>query len=121
MASKIGKLSPLTVSREKRKGLYPDGGNLYLQVSGNGAKSWIFRYMTNGKSRDMGLGAVNAVKLADARVKALDCRSLLAAGIDPIDARKSDDAKKRLAAARSRTFEQCAEDYIEAHRKSWRN
>lgn len=32
---------------------------LYLQVSGEGARSWLLRYTFNGKRRDMGLGSFN--------------------------------------------------------------
>jgi Arm DNA-binding domain len=39
-----GKLKALNVAREKRPGLYGDGGGLYLQVMASGSKSWIFRY-----------------------------------------------------------------------------
>ncbi len=37
----IGKLSALRVAREKRPGVYADGGGLYLQVTKHGSKSWI--------------------------------------------------------------------------------
>jgi hypothetical protein len=37
-----GKLTALKVAREKRPGLYGDGGGLYPQVIGRGSKSWIF-------------------------------------------------------------------------------
>ncbi len=121
MARQIGKLSALTVSRVKGKGLYPDGGNLYLQVGSTGAKSWIFRYMINGTARTMGLGALHAVSLADARDKAGECRKLLSSDIDPLKSRKEDQARKKLAAARGMTFKQCAEAYIEAHKAGWRN
>ena len=40
----LGKLKALNVVREKRPGLYGDGGRLYLQVTKRGAKSWIFRF-----------------------------------------------------------------------------
>jgi hypothetical protein len=40
----IGKLNALKVAREKRPGLYGDGGGLYLQVGERGTKSWVFRY-----------------------------------------------------------------------------
>jgi len=40
----IGKLSALKVAREKRPGDYGDGGGLYLQVTKQGSKSWIFRF-----------------------------------------------------------------------------
>ena len=34
-----GKLKVLNVAREKRPGIYGDGGGLYLQVTASGAKS----------------------------------------------------------------------------------
>jgi len=40
----LGKLKALNVAREKRPGLYGDGGGLYLQVTERGSKSWIFRF-----------------------------------------------------------------------------
>lgn len=121
MAKEIERLSALAVTRAKKKGLYPDGDKLYLQVSDNGAKSWVLRYMINGKQRTMGLGGLNSLSLAEARVEAGKWRKLITAGIDPIEARKSDDAKARFIAARSKTFKQCAEDYIESHKDGWRN
>lgn len=111
----------MTVNKVKEKGLYPDGGNLYLQVGSTGAKSWLFRYMINGKAKAMGLGALHAVSLADAREKAADCRRLISSGIDPILARKGEQEKVRIATARGMTFEQCAIAYIEAHKASWKN
>jgi hypothetical protein len=43
MARTQNKLSPLVVKNIKQKGLYADGGSLYLQVGDTGNKSWIFR------------------------------------------------------------------------------
>jgi len=54
--------------------MYPDGAGLYLQVTGEGAKSWILRYSLRGKAREMGLGSFRKVSLADARRKAAECR-----------------------------------------------
>ena len=121
MARKINKLSPVTVGRPQKKGYYADGNNLYLQVVDSGAKTWIFRYMLNGKSREMGLGGVNSLSLADARLKAAECRKLLNDGIDPIASRDATDVKTQLAATKVQTFQQCAEAYIEAHKASWKN
>ncbi|MDE3016690.1 MAG: integrase arm-type DNA-binding domain-containing protein [Pseudomonadota bacterium] len=121
MARQIGKLTALTVSKAKRKGQYPDGGNLYLQVVESGAKSWLFRYMLNGKTRTMGLGAVHAVSLAEARDKATAYRNILAAGGDPMEAKKTERTQAQLEAARSKTFKQCATAYIDAHKAGWRN
>lgn len=67
MAQLIGRLNALTVSRAKTPGMYPDGGGMYLQVSANGARSWVYRFMLHGKARYMGLGPLHTVSLADAR------------------------------------------------------
>jgi hypothetical protein len=52
----IGKLSALKVGREKGPGLYGDGGGLYLQVTKQGTKSWIFRFWI--AERDSTTGAL---------------------------------------------------------------
>ena len=70
MARTIEKLSALRVTKETTPGVYGDGGGLYLRVSASGTKSWIFRYMLDRRSREMGLGATHAVNLAEARQKA---------------------------------------------------
>jgi hypothetical protein len=111
----------MAVARSKPRGMYADGGGLYLQVSASGSKSWVFRYTANGKKRDMGLGAFHAVSLAEARLEADKCRQSLRTGIDPIEARKAVRDKARLEAVRSVTFAQCAEGYIKAHQIGWRN
>ncbi len=67
MVRQIGRLSALAVSRAKAKGMYPDGGGLYLQVTGAGAKSWLYRYTLNGRTREMGLGPLHTISLAVAR------------------------------------------------------
>lgn len=101
--------------------MYPDGGGLYLQVTESGAKSWIFRFMLNGRAREMGLGPLHAVSLSDARTKATECRRLRVDGFDPIEARKVERDKARLAAARALTFKDAADAYINAHQAGWRN
>ena len=121
MARKIGRLNALSVSRAKLPGMYPDGGGLYLQVTSAGARSWLYRYMLHGRSREMGLGPLHAVSLSDARTMAADCRRVRAAGADPIDMRKSARDAARLEAARTITFKAAAEAYIAAHRHGWRN
>jgi integrase len=121
MARTIGKLTVLKVRQLKKPGLYADGGNLYLQVGKSGAKSWIYRYKAAGKQIVMGLGALHAVGLADAREAARAYRHMQAAGIDPSNAKRRERAKARLAAARTLTFDDCARSYIEAHKAGWRD
>lgn len=120
MARKIHRLSAKTIAAIREPGYYPDGGNLYLQVSRWGTKSWIFRYM-RGKSRDMGLGPLHTVSLADARNKATACRRLLLDGLDPLEAREARRALQSLQDAKAITFKQCAEDYIEQNKSGWKN
>ncbi|WP_035551514.1 site-specific integrase [Burkholderia sp. 9120] len=121
MPRAANRLSPLTVTRTTKPGLYADGGGLYLQITAAGVKSWLFRYMRAGKARGMGLGPVHTIGLAEARTRTLDCRRLLLDGVDPIDSRNAERAAQRVAQANEMTFEQCAEKYIEAHRAGWKN
>jgi hypothetical protein len=127
MGRVIGRLTALEVERTKkapagqRVGSHPDGGGLYLVVTAAGAKSWLYCFMLRGRSREMGLGALHAVSLAEARQKAGECRALRAGGIDPIELRKADEAKARLEAANSISFKEAAEQYIAAFTPSWGN
>jgi integrase len=125
MRQEIQRLNALAVSRASKPGLYADGAGLYLRVSRNGSKSWAFRFTLRGKPREMGLGGLTKVTLADARKKAADARLLLSDGRDPLDLRQEEAAKRareeKLVAARGMTFDKCAEAYIAAHEPSWRN
>jgi hypothetical protein len=121
MARQIGKLTHLSVSRATKRGYLSDGGGLYLQISADGAKSWVFRYRDAGRLRELGLGAAHTFTLAEARHRATEQRKLRADGIDPIEYSRTQRAKAKLDAAKALTFRQCAEAYIEAHRMSWKN
>ncbi len=118
--TKPGKLSPLQVASLKERGYFGDGGGLYLRVTEGGTKSWAFRYV-RGRLREVGLGPLFDVPLADARDKARDLRKALRDGIDPLEAKKKAAAARAVADAKSVTFEWCAEQYIAAHRAGWRN
>jgi len=121
MAGSFNRLSAVEVKGIDRKGMYHDGGGLYLQVSGRGAKSWIYRFMLDGRPREMGLGPVNAISLAEARKRATECRRMRHDGTDPIEARKEKRDQGKLEAAKAVTFDTCAAAYIDAHKASWRN
>lgn len=88
MAVTLHKLTEKII-RNAGKGLHADGGNLYLQVTATGAKSWIFRYEANGKQKSRGLGPLHTVTLAEARDKAVAMRKLLVADKDPTEALRS--------------------------------
>jgi len=125
VARMTGRLSPLKVARVKTPGMYADGGGLYLQVgervTEHSGRSWIYRYMLNGRAREMGLGPYPLYSLAVARTKALDARRLCHQGIDPIEHRRAAQAQTRLDAAKAMTFQECADAYFKAHREGWRS
>ena len=83
MARTLNRLSAIKVSRAKAKGLYADGGGLYLRVADGGSKGWVFRFVVNGRLRDMGLGPTHTLSLAEAREAATECRKLRLQGIAP--------------------------------------
>ena len=121
MAKLIRRLTALAVEKLKRHGYHADGGGLYLQVSRSGSKSWVFRYMLNHRSRDMGLGSLHDVSLEQARTKAKRCRALLDLKEDPILHRQAADQDRALKAASAKTFDECAAAFIETHRAAWKN
>lgn len=81
------KLTTLGIRALTANGLHSDGYGLYLRVAGRG-KSWIFRYTSSGKLRDMGLGSLRDVSLAEARALAENAHRTLRSGIDPVEERK---------------------------------
>jgi integrase len=121
MPRSIHRLTALGVSKAKHRGLYADGGGLYLQVVKNRSKSWIFRYRENRKNRFMGLGSLHTVDLPKARALALEYRNLRLDGIDPIHHRDTKRTEAKLAAAKAIKFDECTERYIEAHKAEWKN
>jgi integrase len=120
-ARAIGKLTALKVEKAKEAGMYGDGGGLYLRVTEEGAKNWVFRFMLNGRPRWMGLGPLSLYGLQEARGRALDARRLRHEGMDPIDTRRASRLQERLEAAKAMSFRQCGEAYIGSHRAGWRN
>jgi integrase len=119
-------LTPLAVKNAK-PGRHADGGGLHLLVKPSGARSWVYRFMLNGKARDVGIGAAGqgGMSLSDARDKAAALRLKVKAGVDPLEERKS-AAAEALAAAQAATvagttFRDVADAYIAANEESWRN
>ncbi|MBU2801055.1 integrase arm-type DNA-binding domain-containing protein [Acidithiobacillus caldus] len=96
-------------------GTYPDGGNLYLRVRSTGSRAWVFRYVTNGKAREIGMGSLDVLSLAEARNKAEAMRKAVAAGTDPVHVIRPPEKRK------PRTFQEVAHETIEALRPGWRN
>lgn len=121
MPKKVNRLSAVKVAGTKKPGFYADGDGLYLQVTDSGSRSWVFRFKAGGRTRDMGLGSLNTVGLAEARGMAAECRRQRLQGIDPIEARKFGRVQAQLDAARSLTFDDCRDKFIASHRAAWAN
>ncbi|WP_165186005.1 Arm DNA-binding domain-containing protein [Caulobacter soli] len=100
----LERLNALQVKRLAKPGYHLDGGGLYLQVTPTGAKSWVFHYTLKGKTREMGLGPLDIVGLAEARVLAREARTLKHEGVDPIEHRKAARVVEVLEDARSLSF-----------------
>jgi integrase len=121
VARTLNRLSNLKVERAKRPGMYADGGGLYLRIAEGGSRQWIFRYATNGRLRDMGIGPCHTLTLAEARKRATDARKLRLDGIDPIAHKHAQRAAAVAEAAKAMTFKQCAEGYIKDNEAEWTN
>jgi integrase len=121
MARMVEKLSPTKVQKVTKPGLYGDGAGLWLHVGPTGGKSWVYRFMLDGTAREMGLGPLHTVGLAEARRLAAQCRRQRFAGVDPLAARRQATAARRARAAKAITFKNCAAQYIAANRAAWRN
>ncbi len=112
MARQINRLNARAVATLSENGRHADGGGLYLSISPNGGRRWVFLYRWHGKPTEIGLGSARDVTLARARELAKDARAKLAEGINPKEVRKPLECG---------TFGECADRLIAAMRPSWRN
>lgn len=121
MARTIHKLKFRQVETLKAAGRHSDGGGLYLKITPDGSKRWVFMYARTGRQREMGLGSAQpgGVSLVDARTAAQAARDDLAAGQDPIVAR---EARQQAAAqALARPFGDVADEHIQAMASQWKS
>ena len=112
MARKINRLNARAVATITKRGRHADGGGLYLSISPNGGRRWVFLYRWLGKPTEIGFGSARDVTLARARELAVQARAKLAEGGNPREARRASEAA---------TFGDCADRLVEAMRPSWRN
>ena len=106
------RLSPAFV-RNAQPGRHCDGQGLYLLVQPSGTRSWIQRLVIRGRRRELGLGSIPLVSLAEAREKAIANRKVAREGGDPL-------ADKRRV-QRTLTFEAAAAKVLEQKRAGWRS
>jgi integrase len=130
MSRGTNKLTAKFIDRKDLKPrLYGDGRGLYLQVAPaptkedprRVTKAWVFRFMIAGRARKMGLGEVDRIQLADVRKRAYAAWLQAQDGIDPIEERNARKAAVAVEKAKSMSFRECAEGYIQAHQSGWKN
>ena len=119
MTRTLNRLSVVKVEKAKASGMYADGGGLYLRVAEGGSKQWIYRYVTNGRCRDMGIGPVHVLTLAEAREKARDASKLRLEGVDPIASKRARMAALKAAEAKAMTLGDCVKGFIKDNEASW--
>lgn len=132
MPKKAKELSALAVSKLKTDGRYAVGGvdGLHLRVVG-GSRAWVLRIAVGSRvdsdgrtsvhRRDVGLGSYPEVSLAEARDRARELRKQVRDGVDPVLKRQAVKVQSALATAKAKTFEECADAYIDANRAGWKN
>jgi integrase len=118
---KMNRLSAADIRNATKRGLYIDGAGLALSVARNGSRSWVFRFRLGGRRRDLGLGPLHTTSVVQAREAAAAARRQIQAGIDPVDARRGEQAALRVSIAKTMTFAEAAQQYISSHRAGWRN
>ncbi|MGK2910522.1 MAG: tyrosine-type recombinase/integrase [Sphingobium sp.] len=120
------RLSVKSVQAESRPGVHSDGDGLYMRVRDTGTKSWLYIGMLNRRRREIGLGSVRDVSLAQAREMARELRHAFRAGIDPVVEKE----RARAAERPTQTFGEFADALLdniedgfrnEKHRKQWRS
>ncbi len=87
-------------------GRHADGNGLYLFVQPSGTRSWIQRLVIRGRRRELGLGSVALVSLAEAREKARASRKLAREGGDPLAEKRRSHGVPSFAEAAARVVEQ---------------
>ena len=113
----MGNLSALKVRSISEPGRYSDGNGLILVCKASGSKSWILRIQYRGKRRDIGLGSVDDVSLAEARERAFELRKSVREGRDLIAERQ----QAERAHDHSPTFQSEAKAFFAERSPSWSN
>jgi integrase len=121
-------LTAIAIKRLDKEGFHAVGtvSGLGLNITTNGAKSWVLRATYGGTRRKMGLGSYPGVTLAQAIEKAREIKADIDKGADPILAKKTAKSKLLADQAKAKTFEECAKEFLanrtfknKKHGKQW--
>ncbi len=97
----------------EKPGRHADGGGLYLVVDKSGAKRWVFLFRFGGPLKEMGLGGLTRVNLAEAR--------RLAEGVGPPSPRGQIRSRRAKPLDEFPTFGECADEFVASMAAKWRN
>lgn len=124
------KLTAREVATVTKEGWHGDGAGLWLRLSKDGRKSWVFVYKLDGRRYEMGFGTAagqSAVSLQAAREAAQAARSKIIAGGNPLLESRAAAAAEAVAKAAEAhvasvpTFGELAEEYLRDMAPKWRN
>ena len=105
-------LTPLRIREVKQPGDYADGNGLYLRVDRSGVKRWVQKITIRGKRRNLGLGSIHVVTLAQARAQAAGNKRMVREGGDPLSTKRQ---------AIMPTFAEAAATVIALNQPTWSN
>jgi hypothetical protein len=94
---------------------------LCVQVSGDEGRSWVLCYRFARRPREMGLGGLRDVPLADAVEAAQDARKLVRKGIDPLADRKRLEREQITKQRTTITFEAARKRCVASKMPEWKN
>ncbi|MDO0580978.1 tyrosine-type recombinase/integrase [Escherichia coli] len=90
---------------------------LFLLVHPNGSRYWRFRYWIGKREYLQAIGIYPLISLKEARKRATESRSLIANGINPMEAARKEKAIDALNMAAS--FKTVAEDWLTTRVSGW--
>ena len=115
----------------KKPGRHRDGDGLILLVRDNGAAFWVLRYMLGGKARELGLGPLRLVNLAEARQRAREARQALLDKRDPLEIKHAAMQARKVEELKTLSFREACERFLATdrvenfrnakHRQQWRS
>jgi integrase len=122
-------LSDLQVRRIKRVGWHAVGGvaGLLLQlrkpekVGSQMPRSWILRIKVGDQRQHIGLGSYPQVSLAVAREQAAKLSIEAKQGVNLKAKKRAERSSLIAAAAKNKTFRECAEAYMDSHSSDYTN
>ena len=99
------------IKPEAKARKHADEKGLFLLATPSGGKLWRLKYRIDGKEKLLALGAYPDVSLKAARTRRDEARELIAGGVDPSEARRTEKAES--VAQMEHTFEATAREWFE--------